>query len=81
MVECHPHPRQDEQLMVKGLPWLLLQGGLMELQEELDLLVLLLLQAELKMMKLLLVDWEEYEAGLGDFESTLCWHCYEQGWH
>ena len=53
----------------------------MELQEGPSLLVLLLLQAELKMVRLLLVDWEGYEAGLGDSESTQGRHCSEQGWH
>ena len=64
-MECHPHLGQDEQLLVrlrgkgqlgKGLLLLLLQGGLMKLQEGPSLLVLLLLQAELKMVRLLLVD-------------------------
>ena len=32
--------------------------------------MLLLLQAELKMVRLLLVDWEGSEAGLCGFEST-----------
>ena len=43
----------------------------MDLQEGPGLLVLLLLQAELKMVKLLLVDCEESEAGLGDSKSAL----------
>ena len=59
--------------MVKGL-LLLLQGGLIELQEGLGLLVillLLLLHAELKMVRLLLVDWDRSKAGPSDSESAL----------
>ena len=43
--------------------------------------MLLLLQAELKMVRLLLVDWEGSEAGLGGSESAQGWHCSKQGWH
>ena len=87
-MECYPHPGQDEQLLVSlrgkgqlgnGLLLLLLQGGLMELQEGLGLLVLLLLQAELKMVRLLLVDWEGSDVGPGGSESSQGWHCFEQG--
>ena len=53
----------------------------MELQEGPGLLVVPLLQAELKMVKLLVVDWEGSEAGPGDYESALGWHGFEQGWH
>ena len=52
--------------------------------------MLLLLQAELKMVRLLLVnelkrlgkllvDWKESEAGPGGSESAQGWHCSEQG--
>ena len=68
--------------MVKGLLLLLLlQEGLMELQEGSVLLVLLLLQAELKMVRLLLVDWEGSEAGPSDFDYALGWHCSKKGRH
>ena len=53
----------------------------MELQEGTGLLVLLLLQAKLKMVRLLPVDWEGSKAGSGDFESAQGWHCSEQGWN
>ena len=49
---------------------LVLQGDLMELQERPGLMVLLLLQAELKMVRLLLVDWEGSEVGQGGSESA-----------
>ena len=42
----------------------------MEMQEGPGLLVLLLLQAELKMVRLLVVDWEGSEVGPGGFESV-----------
>ena len=42
----------------------------MELQKGPGLLVLLLLQAELKMLRLLLVDWEGFGAGPGGSESA-----------
>ena len=48
----------------------------MELQE--GSRVLLLLQAELKMVRLLLVDWEGSEAGPSDFDYALGWHCSKQ---
>ena len=84
-MECHSYPGQDEQLLVrlqgngqlgKGL---LLKGGLMELQEGSGLLVLLLLQDELKMVRLLLVDWEGSMAGPGGSEYAQVWHCSKQG--
>ena len=61
----------------KGLLLLLPQGGLMELQEGLGSLMLLLLQAELKMVRLLLVYWEGSEVGLGGSEYAQGWHCSE----
>ena len=53
----------------------------MELQEGLGLLVLLLLHVELKMVRLLLVDWEGSEGGRGGSEFAQVWHCSEKGWH
>ena len=43
--------------------------------------MLLLLQAGLKMVRLLLVDWEGSEASPGGSESAQGWHCSKQGWH
>ena len=53
----------------------------MELQEGPDLLVLLLLPVELKMVRLLLADWEGFEVGPGGPEFAQGLHYFEQGWH
>ena len=47
----------------------------MELQEGPGLLVLLLLQVELKMVRRLLVNWEGYEVSPGGSKSAQGWHC------